>query len=257
MSGLPWELVTNPSGVATVCVASDEEPWLGSDFADRWGALARKVAGDEAVRVVVLEGGVTHFCAGARRDSLLGPEAARDVSSYAAALPELLLAFPLPTVAAMAGHAVGGGLLVGLWCDAAFFAQESLYGANFMALGFTPGMGSTAVLEDAFGAPLAREMLYTGRLLKGRELAAAGCARYVVPRSEVRPRAMALAEEIALAPRAALIELRHVLAERRRTQRGRALELESEAHRRVFALPGTARAIEERYPPIFGSKDDR
>ena len=42
------------------------------------------------------------------------------------------------------------------------------------------------LLEDAFGGPLAREMLYTGRLLKGRELAAGPCARYVAPRREVR-----------------------------------------------------------------------
>jgi polyketide biosynthesis enoyl-CoA hydratase PksI len=241
-----WEIVRGPEGVATVRVATDEEPWLGGDFMDRWDALARAVAGDEATRVVLIEGGLRHFCAGARQDSLVGADAPQAVSSYAAALPERLLAFPLPTVAAMAGHAVGGGLLVGLWCDAAFFAEESLYGANFAALGFTPGMGSTAVLEDAFGGPLARELLYTGRLLKGRELAETIGRRRVVPRAEVRARALALAEEMAAVPRATLLEIKSLVAARRRDPR--ALEREAEAHRRIFALPGTARAIAERYP---------
>jgi polyketide biosynthesis enoyl-CoA hydratase PksI len=248
MSARSWEVVPGPAGVAAVRIATDEEPWLGDDFMDRWDALARAVAGDQAIRVVLIEGGLRHFCAGAREESLLAADAPRAVSAYAAALPERLLAFPLPTVAAMAGHAVGGGLLVGLWCDAAFFAEESLYGANFAALGFTPGMGSTAVLEDAFGGPLAREMLYTGRLLKGRELSEGFGRRRVAPRAEVRARALQLAEEMAAAPRATLLELKSLVAARRRDQRGPALAREAEAHRRVFALPGTARAIAERYP---------
>ncbi|MET0556489.1 MAG: enoyl-CoA hydratase-related protein [Vicinamibacteria bacterium] len=248
MTTAPWTLETAPTGVATVRVATDEEPWLGPDFMERWDAVARAAEHDDAIRVVVVEGGTRHFCAGARLDSLTAADAPAEVSSYASVLPERLLAFPLPTVAAMAGHAVGGGLLVGLWCDAAFFAEESLYGANFTALGFTPGMGSTAVLEDAFGGPLAREMLYTGRLLKGRELAEAGCRRFVAPRAQVTARAHALAEEMARTPRATLLELRRMVCDRRRDQLGEALRREAEAHRRVFALPGTARAIAERYP---------
>jgi hypothetical protein len=53
---------------------------------------------------------------------------------------------------------------------------------------------------------------------------------------------------MAAAPRATLLELKSLVAARRRDQRGPALAREAEAHRRVFALPGTARAIAERYP---------
>ena len=113
-------------------------------------------------------------------------------------------------------------------------------------------MGSTAVLEDAFGGPLAREMLYTGRLLKGRELAETIGRRRVAPRAEVRARALQLAEEMARAPRATLLELRRLVAARRRDQRGPALEREAEAHRRVFALPETARAHRRALPRPAG-----
>lgn len=246
MTSVPWEPALSPNGVARVRIVTDEEPWLRADFLDRWSALAARVADDEAVRVVVLEGGERHFCSGAPRDALLAVDADRSVSDYAARLPEALVSFPLPTVAAMAGHAIGGGLLIGLWCDVAFFAEESLYGANFMALGFTPGMGSTVALEAAFGGPLAREMLYTGRLLKGRELAGPS-ARYVVPRALVVERAAALAGEIAEAPRPALVELKRMLAETRRADLGGAVARERESHRRLFAMEGTARAIVERY----------
>lgn len=247
MTSALWTPEILPSGVARVRVASDDEPWLGPDFLDRWDGLAQQVADDPRVRAVVVEGGERHFCSGAPRAALLAPDADRAVSDYAARLPARLLEFPLPTVAAMAGHAVGGGLLVGLWCDVAFLAEESLYGANFMALGFTPGMGSTIALEAAFGGSLAREMLYTGRLLKGRDLGGP-LARYVAPRAQVVSRAVVLAQEVATAPRAALVELKRALAEVRRAAAGPAVEREREAHRRLFAQPETARAIEERYP---------
>jgi polyketide biosynthesis enoyl-CoA hydratase PksI len=124
-----------------------------------------------------------------------------------------------------------------------------------MALGFTPGMGSTVALEAAFGGSLAREMLYTGRLLKGRDLAGV-VGRHVVPRARVVDRAIALAEEMATAPRAALVELKRVLAQTRLATAGPAVEREREAHRRLFALAETARAIDERYPaPADGRKD--
>ena len=249
-----WDPVVSAAGVARVRITSDDEPWLRADFLDRWGELARRVADDGGVRAVVLEGGERHFCAGAPRDALLATDADRAVSDYAARLPAALVSFPLPTVAAMAGHAIGGGLLVGLWCDAAFFAEESLYGANFMALGFTPGMGSTGALAAAFGEPLGREMLYTGRLLKGRELAGPA-ARYVSPRAQVVARALALAEEIATAPRAALVELKRMLAEGRRAELEPAVAREREGHRRLFALPETGREIAERYAARTGGDD--
>lgn len=250
-----WKPRQVSDGVFFVRIADDGFPWLGADFLDRWETIAREMESNPQARVVVLEGGERNFCLGAHRDTLLVPEAGDRVSSYAATLPLRLIDFPLPTVAAMAGHAIGGGLLIGLWCDAAFFAEESLYGANFMALGFTPGMGSTIALEDALGAGLAREMLYTGRLLKGRDLGATPTGRYVSPRASVPERARALAEEIAGTSRDALIELKKILAEHRRRRCASALELEADAHRRIFARPETARRIAEGYATMLPEQE--
>src|SRR5262249_27828427 len=122
------------------------------------------------LRVLVLLGGDTWFNKGASRESLLAPGGALALAPAYSTLPRQLLEFPVPVIAAMKGHAVGGGLVGGLWCDAFVLAEESLYGANFMALGFTPGMGATAVVPEVFGAELGREMLYGGALKKGREL---------------------------------------------------------------------------------------
>jgi enoyl-CoA hydratase/carnithine racemase len=150
----------------------------------------------------------------------------------------------------MAGHAIGGGLVLGLWCDVAVLAEESLYGANFMALGFTPGMGATAVMEEALGAPLSRELLLTGRLMKGREIRAAGApvASHVVPRDAVLDRARSLARELADVPRAALVLLKQSLATQRRERLERALREEHGNHMQLFTREETRGEIAQRYP---------
>jgi enoyl-CoA hydratase/carnithine racemase len=200
--------------------------------------------------VLILEGDDRYFSAGASRAALtsLG---GRDIAlGYAARAARALLDTPLPIIAAAGGHAIGGGLLVALWCDVLILAEESLYGANFMQLGFTPGMGATIAMMEAFGDPLGRELLFTGRVLTGREIRDASCplSHAVVPRTQVQERALRAALEIAEAPREAVVLLKQNLAARRREAFERAVQAEESAHARLFADPGIAAEIARRYP---------
>jgi len=232
--------------VARLQIASDDHPYLAAGSRSTFGEAVERLRSDPTVRVVLLVGGERCFCAGASRQSLLRPSAAADVPEYVAALPRLLLSIPVPTVAAMAGHAVGGGLLLGLWCDVAVLAEESLYGANFVALGFTPGMGATAALAEWVGAPLARELLYTGRLMKGRALKPV-LPHAVVPREQVIPRALDLAHEMADAPRETLVALKEMLTAVRRDALERALASEGPAQAALLGQEETRRRVGERY----------
>src|SRR5207244_2774058 len=155
---------------------------------ERFRDVVARIAENDEVRAVVVEGGARQFCAGANRDLLLRPDADAAINSLVGEAARLVLDIPVPTVAAMVGHAVGGGLMLGLGCDVAVFAEEALYTANFISLGFTPGMGSTTLLPELFGPPLARELLLTGRTMTGAELKtlAPSLAHAVVPRSGVR-----------------------------------------------------------------------
>jgi len=233
-------------GIVSIRLASDDAPYIEPGFQERLAAAVAPLQDDDSARVVLLEGGDRYFCAGASRESLLRPDAAREVPRYAAELPLLVLDIPLPTIAVLSGHAIGGGLALGLLADLPLLAEESLYGMNFMALGFTPGMGSTVLLEDALGPRPARELLFTGRLVKGRELKAAGFSA-VGPKADLRRRALDLAHEVAAAPRPALLALKAMLAARRRERLERAVHEERRAHEALFARADTARLIAERY----------
>src|SRR5262245_8959043 len=128
-----------------------------------------QIAEDESLRVVVIHGYDTYFCSGGSKDELLriiSGELYFDRLGFYA----LLLDCPIPTIAAMQGHAIGGGLAFGCFADLIILATESLYTANFMNYGFTPGMGATCILPAKFGIVLGAEMLQTGRSYQGGEL---------------------------------------------------------------------------------------
>ncbi len=213
--------------------------------AEMHGAL-EAVAARQGLKVVVLLGLPKVFCAGASRDVLealvkgdAGPDDLR--------LAKAVLDLPVPTIAAMEGHAVGGGLALGICADIIIIARESRYGCSFMNLGFTPGMGTTRLLEHVLSPAIAHELMYTGELRKGSELEGRSGFNYILPRAEVRPKALELARRIAEKPAVALAALKRTLALPKRRAFESAHAHEAVMHGVCFAQPGISKLIEENY----------
>jgi polyketide biosynthesis enoyl-CoA hydratase PksI len=86
-------------------------------------------------------------------------------------LPRAILDLPVPVIAAMEGHVIGGGFALGLCVDLVLIAPESRNGYSFINMGFTPGMGTTMgttrLLEHVITPAIAHEMLFTGQAFKG------------------------------------------------------------------------------------------
>ncbi len=146
------------------------------------------------IKVCILHGLEDVFSAGADKKNLLdlckGKIHVKDLI-----ISEKLINASFPIIAAMEGHAVGGGIVIASCCDMVIAAEESRYGAVFMSLGFTPGMGCTRLLAEMVGPFVASEMMFTAKLFKGKELAKKGTnINYILPKTEV----MAKAEDIAL-----------------------------------------------------------
>jgi len=162
------------------------------------------IRGDREVRCVVVTARGKSFCAGAdfkqsREDTPDDYQAPheRAYALYASFLS--LLEIEVPVIAAMQGHAIGGGLGLAVVCDLRVANRESRYGANFVRLGLHPGMSTTYLLPRLMGVPRAVEFLLTGRIVSGSEAADAGLVHYAVEPEEVLPRARDLALEIASA----------------------------------------------------------
>ena len=156
--------------------------------ADLEAAVAR--AADPAVRAVVVTGS-PHFAAGADIGELKAAASGSDDTPLAWRLSAALLALealPKPTIAAVRGFALGGGLELALACDFRYLAEDARVGLPEIKLGIFPGAGGTQRLPRLVGLGKAREMIYTGRHLKAAEALAIGLADKVVPADDLARR---------------------------------------------------------------------
>ncbi|KCV71823.1 hypothetical protein H696_01241 [Fonticula alba] len=104
---------------------------------------------------------------------------------------------PVPTIAAINGHAVGAGLAISLGCDIRLAADSARMGLNFVKLGIPPGMGSTFLLQQAVGPQVAARLLLTGDLVDAATAKSYGLVLDTYPLDKVVQSAVSLAENIA------------------------------------------------------------
>ncbi len=215
---------------------------LSSEISSALDALAH----EPKLRVLLMHGRSDVFCAGATLTQLRKMTAG-EMPTNALSLPEQMIAFPLPIIGAIEGHAVGGGLALALCCDMTIAAESSRYGANFTELGFTPGMGLVSLLPAQVGHAFACEMLLGAKLYKGRELLHRGLFNEVVPADRV----MALAEDhaygIAAKPRDVVMMVKEALAIPRRRALADVSLVEKLMHRASFNNSTSKELIESVY----------
>ena len=205
-----------------------------------------EIAADAEARAVVLHGFDSIFLAGGTIEELIGI-AERRTRFDEAGFYRLLLDCPVPVISAMQGHALGGGLVFGLYADMVVLAREALYSANFMKYGFTPGMGSTLLLPEKLGPALASEMLMSARSYHGGALEKRGLPFPVVPRDGVVDAALGLARELADKPAAALRLLKAQLTRGLKERLPAAVEAEAAMHDVTFADADVQARIRHRW----------
>jgi enoyl-CoA hydratase len=153
----------------------------------------------DSARAVVLTGDGTYFSAGADLKELatLDPARAPDTVRRGLALLDRLASNPAPTVAALNGLAVGGGLELALACDLRLAGESSKLGAPEVNFGLMPAYGGTQRLLRLVGPAKARELIFTGNLIPAAEAARIGLVNRVVPAGQELRAARDLAHTIA------------------------------------------------------------
>ena len=139
-----------------------------TDLRDR----LQELAGDEEVRAVILTGaGEKAFVAGAdiKYMSGLDVEQAKEWGALGHEAGRLLETMPKPTIAALNGFALGGGCELALACDIRYAASGAKLGQPEVNLGIIPGWGGTQRLARVCGLGVAKELIYTGRVIGAEE----------------------------------------------------------------------------------------
>ncbi|MEZ4404088.1 MAG: enoyl-CoA hydratase/isomerase family protein [Kofleriaceae bacterium] len=205
------------------------------ELLDAFAAAVAAARAARDLRCLIVTGTGPCFSAGADFKSVLqrdgdGPARLPHEQSFAMYQPFLsLLEVEVPVVAALNGHAVGGGFGLALCCDLRVAARDARYGANFARLGLHPGMAISYLLPRLVGVARAAELLFTGRLVDGVEAERIGLVGSVHPADEVLARARELADAIAASAPLAVRETKRSL------YRGLGWEPRAAAYAEAFA----------------------
>jgi polyketide biosynthesis enoyl-CoA hydratase PksI len=198
-------------------------------------------------KAVVLTGYDSYFLSGGSKKILLkmheGDGRFSDTNIYS-----LSLYCPIPVIAAMQGHAIGGGFVMGLSSDFVILSRESVYTANFMKYGFTPGMGATYILPKKLGYSLGQELLLNAGSYRGAELEKRGIPFPVLFRKEVLDYACQLARQLSQKPRLSLITLKDHLVSPFRKQLHKVVEQEAVMHKKTIHQ----KEVKDRIIELFG-----
>ncbi len=160
--------------------------------------VVREAERDTSVRSFILTGNGHCFVAGGDIKYFTGldrhtaAEMALTVQAMQAALHDLRV----PAIAALNGHALGGGLELMMACDIAIAEEQALLGLTEVRLGLIPGAGGTRMLCRMVARGTAKRLLFTGDKIKAAEAAAMGLVDQVVPQGQSLARARELAGRI-------------------------------------------------------------
>jgi len=189
-------------GLATIALAEPERRnVLDEPMAEALREAAERVAGAAEVRVAILTGTADVFAAGADVEEIAAASAEQNLAYNARlrAAVDAVAALPVPSIAAINGHAVGGGLELALACTLRVASAGARLGMPEARLGIVPATGGLARLPRLIGRSAAARLLLTGDLLSGEEAERAGVVDLAVPAVEVEETARALAQRIAAA----------------------------------------------------------
>jgi acyl transferase domain-containing protein/acyl carrier protein/enoyl-CoA hydratase/carnithine racemase/NAD(P)-dependent dehydrogenase (short-subunit alcohol dehydrogenase family) len=199
-------------------------------------------------RVVVLTGHDNYFACGGTRDGLadLQKGGSRFTDRRIYSLP---LECELPVVAAMQGHGIGAGWSLGMYCDHVILAAEGLYHSNYLWYGFTPGAGATLIFPHRLGDELGREILFSARQYRGRDLGDRSARLTVRPARQVLETALTAAHELARESRESLIAAKEKAVLLMRGRLDMVLERELAMHEKTFIGND---AVRQRIAEKFG-----
>ncbi|MCG3172499.1 MAG: putative enoyl-CoA hydratase echA8 [Myxococcota bacterium] len=249
--------------------------WITLDRPDAMNALSDvmcrelavaidRVESDRDIRVVVLTGTGRAFCAGADLKGVFEgaggePGAADPMNAFldlVAGMIERLRALPKPTIAALNGLTMAGGLELAMACDLILAGESVRIGDAHANFGVFPGAGGAAVLPRRIGATAAKYLLFTGDTLPAAELVPLGLVNRVVPDAELATEVEKLATRIASKSPLVLRRMKQAVADGLDQPLAGALRLERlvlEAHRHSHDIrEGLAAFVGKRKPEFKG-----
>ena len=207
---------------------------------------------DPAIGAIVLTGSGRAFAAGADISEMAGLSHADVVARDLFAGWDALRGLRTPLIAAVAGHALGGGCELAMLCDVLIAADTARFGQPEIKLGVIPGIGGSQRLTRAVGKAKAMDLCLTGRTMDAEEAERTGLVSRIVPAAELVDTAVAVAAIIAGMSRTASAAAKEAVDVAFETTLAEGVRFERRTFHALFAThdraEGMAAFLEEREP---------
>ncbi|MCU1420800.1 MAG: enoyl-CoA hydratase [Microbacteriaceae bacterium] len=220
-------------------------------------AAATAFDADADIGALVLTGSERAFAAGADIKEMRGRTAAQNLEEQWMSGWDAFAALETPTVAAVAGLALGGGCELAMMCDILIAADTAQFGQPEITLGLIPGLGGTQRLTRAIGKAKAMDLVLTGRRMGAEEAARAGLVARVVPAAELMDTAIAAATTIASYSAPVVRTAKRLVAQAFEVPLAEGLQAERAQFYAIFDLDDATEGIAafaEKRPPEFRNR---
>ncbi|KAK7319352.1 hypothetical protein RJT34_04072 [Clitoria ternatea] len=254
------QLTASDSGIVEVTLEKPEaRNAIGKDMLRGLSHAFELISQNSYANVAMIRSSVPGvFCAGAdlkERRGMNQSEVKVFVNSLRSTL-SFLEAVPVPTIAVIEGVALGGGLEMALACDIRICGEKALMGLPETGLAIIPGAGGTQRIPRLVGKAIAKDIIFTGRKVDGKEALSMGLVNYCVPSGEAYSKALAIARDINQKGPVAIRMAKRAINEGLETDLTSALILEEDCYDQVLntkdRLDGLAAFAEKRKPVYTG-----
>ena len=217
------------------------------------GAAVEDLEADDAIGCILITGSEKAFAAGADIKEMQ-PKGFIDMfnEDFTSIGGDRLARCRKPTVAAVAGYALGGGCELAMMCEIIIAADTAKFGQPEITLGTIPGIGGTQRLTRAIGKYKAMDLCLTGRMMDAQEAERSGLVSRIVPADKLMEEALGAAEKIATMSRPTAAMAKSAVNRALETTLAEGLAIERDLFRSTFALEdraeGMAAFIEKRKP---------
>jgi enoyl-CoA hydratase len=253
-------LFTVEDGIATITFNRPKAlNALNGALLDEFTLALDSVAGDEDIRVLILTGaGDKSFVAGADITELatFGPLQAKMFAEKGQSVIGKLQSLAIPAIAAVNGFALGGGSEMALACDFIYASESANFGLPEISLGIIPGFGGTQRLPRLIGANLAKEMIFSGKMIPAPEAKEIGMVNKIFTPEALLPETLKTARTIAAKGKVSLRAAKQSINRGLNVDLATGLDIECEAFALCMASEdakeGTTAFLEKRKAAFKG-----
>lgn len=252
-------LIDVADGIATVTINREKVlNALNSETLKELSTAFGELDGNADVKVIILTGAGKAFVAGADISEMksLNAIGGREFGLLGQSVFTFIENLSKPVIAAVNGFALGGGTELALSCDFIYASEKAKFGQPEVGLGVTPGFGGTQRLPRRVGNAMAKELIYSGRIIGGAAAKEIGLANAVFPPEELMEAAMKTAQGIASKGQVSVKLCKAAINRGMDVDINSALTIEADAFGLCFATydqnEGMAAFLEKRKPEFKG-----